>query len=457
MSRPWLPRSVAVVVLATIAGVTLVGAVVVVAARSDSRADPTATPPTVKATTPTTTSAAPAAPTSTSAAPAPLSGSAGAALDRIWRDTPSGCLVVTDEGRILYEREADRPVVPASVTKTLTAIAAVDVLGADARLTTVVRAAAPLVDGVIKGDLWIIGGGDPVLGTDAWARQLSTSPPLYTSLDELATRVVNAGVRAVEGRVLADDSRYDAVRYVPSMPRRFLADGEIGPLTAASVNDGFEVWGHPGQPFDDPARGAAAIFGDLLRARGVTVREAPATGRSPAGYDIAIIESPTVLDLAAAMLRDSDNGTAELLVKEIGVRRSGRGTTADGVGALVAALGARGLPTAGSKILDGSGLSDSQHVTCRLLALAVAQRAPGLEGLPIAGRTGTLRNRLRGTVGEGRVRGKTGSLDGVSALSGVVDSLGGRRLSFAYVANDLAIGRSLREQQDALALALARE
>ena len=358
----------------------------------------------------------------------------------------------------MYERETDQPVVAASVMKTLTALAAVDVLGGDARLTTVVRSATPIADGVVHGDLWIIGGGDPVLGTDAWARQLSTTPALYTSLDELADRVVRAGVRVVEGRVRADDSRYDEVRYVPSMPRRFIADGEIGPLSAVSVNDGFEVWGHPGRAFRDPALGASAIFADLLRERGVSVVGEAGTGSAPGGPVVATIDSPTVLELATVMLRDSDNGTAELLVKEVGLRTTGRGTTADGVAALRAALDARGLPTAGSDILDGSGLSDTQRVTCRLLTYAVAQRTRVLDdGLPVAGQTGTLRNRLRGTPAEGRLRGKTGSLDGVSALAGVVDSTEGRRLSFAYVANDLALGTSVRTQQDALTLALVRE
>src|SRR3546814_6396768 len=118
------------------------------------------------------------------------------------------------------EANDEATVVPASLTKLLTAAAALEGLGADARLRTEVRAAAPPVDGVVAGDLWLVGGGDPVLGTDVWASQMDSSPPPHTSLDVLADRVVAAGVRRVEGRVVGDESCYDAERYVDTWPAR---------------------------------------------------------------------------------------------------------------------------------------------------------------------------------------------------------------------------------------------
>lgn len=415
-----------------------------------------------RASTTTATSAATGASPPTTVAPTPvppaLSPTTQAALDDVWRSTPStGCLVVIDRGSIVYERDPDRSVVAASVTKILTAIAAVDVLGADTRFSTGVRAAGTPVDGTIEGDLWLVGGGDPVLGTNAWAAQLDSSPPLYTSLDELADRVVGAGVRSVTGAVVGDDSRYDDVRYVPTMPRRFIADGEIGPLSALSVNDGFAVWGHPGEAFADPPGGAARVFSELLRARGVSIGGEPTTGRAPDVPDLVTVASPTVAELTNAMLRDSDNGTAELLVKAIGYQRTREGSTTAGLRVLEEALAARSLPTAGSQIRDGSGLTESQAVTCRLLAAAASQSTPALDGLPVAGRSGALRERFQDTAAEGRLRAKTGSLDGVAALAGVVETSNGRRLAFAYVLNGLAPGASARSRQDALGVVLAED
>ena len=119
-----------------------------------------------------------APPPTTTAAPAewPLAG----ALGPVWADTPGGCLRVTAGDRVLYEANPDAAVVPASVTKPFTASVALRVLGADRRFRTTVATASAPVDGVVAADLWLVGGGDPVLGTDAWAAHLDADERLYT-------------------------------------------------------------------------------------------------------------------------------------------------------------------------------------------------------------------------------------------------------------------------------------
>ena len=390
--------------------------------------------------------------TSSTVPPSPLA----SAMQALWTRVPSGCLSVTDDTGAVYEINPDVAARPASVVKVLTAIAALDALGRDHRMTTITRATPP-VDGVVAGDLWLVGGGDPVLGTEAWAS--TTGRAIHTSLDALADRVAEAGVRTIEGRVLGDDSRYDRARSVASWPRRLVVDGESGPLSALLVNDGFRVWGHPGVRFADPAAGAAGLLTDLLRARGIEVREDASSGSVPELPTIASIESPPLGDIVHAMLRDSDNETAELLFKEMG-RLGGEGaTTAAGEAYVRSRLAGLGLPVEGSRLADGSGLSDANRVTCGLLTAALsAQGASIFDGLAVAGRSGTLRTRLRGTELVGRLRAKTGSLDGVSALTGFVDLDDGRRLTFALLVNGLPVpdsgaGRSI---QDEFALALAR-
>ena len=363
-------------------------------------------------------------------------------------------MAVASQGRSLYEANLDASVVPASVTKLLTATAALDVVGADTRFTTTVLGELGS-DGVVAGDLWIVGGGDPVLGTDAWASRNGVGGRLHTSLDKLADLVGAAGVRRVAGRVVGDDTRYDARRVVPSWPPRLVADGEAGPLSALLANDGFRVWGHPGVPFADPPAGTAGLLRQLLEQRGVDVDGGAASGRAPGASEIAAVSSPRVGDLVTELLRESDNETAELLVKEIGLRQSGDGTTASGTRAVAATLVARGIPMANTVVADGSGLSREARVTCRALAALLTGAEPMLaHRLAVAGESGTLRNRLRGTAAAGRVRAKTGSLDGMSGLAGYADTTTGQRVVFAYIANGLPVPSSTSSVQDPFLLTL---
>lgn len=396
----------------------------------------------------------PPSPPATAVSPVPFSPALAATLDAVWRAAPGGCAVVSSGGASLYEANPDAAVVPASLAKLLTATAALDILGVDDRFTTRVHGDLA-ADGVVLGDLWIVGGGDPVLGTDAWAARQGAGGRLHTSLDTLADRVVGSGVRRIAGRVTGDDSRYDRQRTVASWPARLVTDGEVGPLSALVANDGFRVWGHPGIPFADPAAGTAQLFGDLLRQRGVAVGGDATSGTAPTGVELATVSSPPVGDLVSEMLRDSDNGTAELLVKETGLRRYGEGSTEAGVRAIAGVLATRRLPTGNAVIADGSGLSATARVTCRLLATLLDGAEPMLaERLAVAGEAGTLRNRFGGTAVAGRVRAKTGSLDGMSGLAGFADPLEGRRLVFSYIVTGLADPVLIPSVQDPFVAAL---
>lgn len=293
--------------------------------------------------------------------------------------------------------------------------------------------------------------------TDAWAAQLDADRRLYTSLDALADQVAAAGIRRVEGRVIGDESRYDTDRYVDTWPQRLIADGEAGPLSAPSVNDGFRTWGHPGVPFADPPIDAAAVFAQLLAARGVAVVGSAASGAAPGGaIEVARIESPPLGQLVHAMLRDSDNGTAELLVKELGRSRLATGTTAAGTRAIGEALAGIGVTAAGVTVADGSGLSDAPRVTCRALTTVLAGNADVLSGrLAVAGRDGTLARRFLDTPASGRIQAKTGSLEGTAALAGYTRTGDRTTVEFAYIINGLPHSVSGRRLQDRLAAILA--
>jgi serine-type D-Ala-D-Ala carboxypeptidase/endopeptidase (penicillin-binding protein 4) len=192
-------------------------------------------------------------------------------------------------------------------------------------------------------------------------------------------------------------------------------------------------------PAPDPAADAARVVTDRLRAKGVAVVGAPRAGRAPGGgIEVASLASPPVSQIVAEMLTYSDNETAEAALKEIGVATSGDGSAAAGKAALTQLLTDAGVAVDGVGLVDGSGLSNQGRLTCRTLTelLTLPETAPVLrDGLAVAGETGTLAERWRGTQVAGRLRAKTGSLRNVTALAGEVEALAGGRVTFAYVAN----------------------
>jgi D-alanyl-D-alanine carboxypeptidase/D-alanyl-D-alanine-endopeptidase (penicillin-binding protein 4) len=174
---------------------------------------------------------------------------------------------------------------------------------------------------------------------------------------------------------------------------------------------------------------------------------------------LASIESPPLREVVGQMLAFSDNTTAELLVKELGLQRLGEGSTEVGTQAVVEILSGLGLPVDGVVMRDGSGLHDENRATCELLA-ALLDRAGEdsdlAQGLAVAGQSGSLVERFLDTFVSGRLRAKTGTLDESTALSGFVDTLTGIDLLFAYVANGTDLDEDDVNLQDQLANALVR-
>ena len=349
------------------------------------------------------------------------------------------CLVVESGRRVLFERRADLSLLPASNLKLLTGAAVLSELGADTRLRTSVRGALG-PDGVVHGDLWLVGGGDPLLATGDYVAVFRRQPQVHTPLEELARRVRAAGVTTVTGSVRGDESRYDTERYLPTWKAGYLTDNEIGPMSALTVNDGFAAFRPRRVRADRPATHAAAVFTQLLRSQGVTVTGEPAEGRVPASVkQVATIDSLPVRDLVAQMLRESDNMTSELLVKEV-ARHAGRpASTGEGLEEVEIELAGERLPTAGVELHDGSGLDRANRATCAAVQAVLRDDGPTgplAVGLPIANRSGTLLDRFVGSPAAGKVRAKTGSLDEVSAFSGFAEGRQGT-LTFSLLLNGL--------------------
>ncbi|HSH60564.1 MAG TPA: D-alanyl-D-alanine carboxypeptidase [Acidimicrobiales bacterium] len=369
------------------------------------------------------------------------------------------CLMVRQAGRQVFARKPSEPLVPASTMKVLTAHAVLNKLGPDETFVTEVRATSPVgPGGVVTGPLWLVGGGDPVLATADFAVSPPNEPQVRTSFEALADALVAGGVRQVLGGVVGDETRYDVQRFVPTWKSTYLTSGQVGPISALNVNHGFASLGPAAAFGSQPDALAAGALTNLLRARGVIVTGGPGEGAAPAGAAIvARVASPPVRDVVGAMLRHSDNLAAELMLKELGQRFAGDGSTTGGLGVLRDTLASTGLPVAELAAVDGSGLDRSDLATCNLLLGAVEAGGPSgtmAAGFPVAGRTGTLAQRFAANPAAGRLRAKTGSLDNVTGLTGYVDPVGGgQALSFALLANDVpndGLARALQEQVGAV-------
>ena len=356
---------------------------------------------------------------------------------------PGSCLVVGLDGAPVFDRAGGTSVLPASNMKIVTAAVALDVLGAEHRFTTEARGDASPAGGVLNGNLYLVGGGDPVLGTAPYvaaaAAQVNYPQPYVTPLEALADQIVATGVRQITGSVLGDDSRYDAERFVPSWPASYATSREAGPLGALMVNDSAATL-DPLRSADDPAVSAAATLTALLRERGVVVAgEAGRAVAPPVAPVVTTIQSRPLGELVGELLTTSDDNTAELLVKEIGAVAGGAGTRAAGLAIMQAKLGEWGVPLEGIYLIDGSGLDRGNRLTCAALQGVlrhVGGTGPVADGLPVAGRTGTLVDAFRGNPAEARLRAKTGTLSEAKALSGFVDAVDGQRhVSFSYIQN----------------------
>ena len=379
---------------------------------------------------------------------------------------PTSCLSMSVDG-VPLPLSADTAVIPASTVKLLVASAAIDVLGADYTFTTRVVGPAP-VDGVVSGDIVLIGGGDPLLSGDWYPNSNLDRYPVFghTSLDELASSLLANGVTSIAGRVLGDGSRYDDEWYYDDWGPG-IAGIEAGPIDALMANDA-RVEGDDYRALD-PVEGASREFVQRLNAAGIEVLGGSGVGRpSTDAIELATVTSSPLSLVIAEMLQNSDNNTAEMLVKEIGLHSGGKGNRRDGLAAVQNSLRAQGVDVTDLQLVDGSGLSNMARLRCQTLVdtLTAADSAV-IDGLAVAGMSGTLTSIFTEGPMTGALRAKTGTLGNlpydqdppaVKGLTGEYVARGGETLSFALVLNQSKVNdqANYRPIWDALASTMAQ-
>jgi D-alanyl-D-alanine carboxypeptidase/D-alanyl-D-alanine-endopeptidase (penicillin-binding protein 4) len=333
-----------------------------------------------------------------------------AGLARLFRRVGKSGAIAIDgaTGRVLFKRKAGRPRILASNTKLFTTSTALARYRSEGRLYTSAWSVDDVSDGISQG-LYLRGGGDPTLSS--------------ATLTRLAARVRAQGVTSVQGPLRYDDSFLDRQT---GIPQHGITSERVGTLSALTID-----YGGP----SDPARLAAQRFRDALRRAGIAIGSSVTPGLVVPGFiRVADSGSPTMAELIEDTNVPSNNFFAEMLLKDLGGEFGGSGSTAAGIGVVRQFASSRGASFTGE---NGSGLSrrnkaspagvvkllDSmievdENASAEAQAEQERQRDAWIGSLAVAGRTGTLARRMRGTAARGRCRAKTGTLNGVSALSG---------------------------------------
>jgi len=402
----------------------------------------------------------------------------------------------------LVELDADRPLRPASNLKLATTAVALTLLGAAADFETKFEAGGPLRDGVLRGDLVVRAGGDPLMAEEL---EGECGPLLAPWVQELR----GAGVQMIAGDLVLDLGTFADATPGPAWPSPaqhwkdycalasgFSANGGCITIKVEPTTPGRPavVWVHPlghGANLDvdvltsakkSPSNVRPVVFSDRIRVRGtipadvsswvgryahpdpvglfgavlrralsdggVEVKGATRRERGTrGGRTLATLRSP-IASVLPAINSNSNNAVADQLFYKVGADFSGAGDREGGARATLSALGEYGLDVEGFQQVDGSGLSRENRVTARQMVClldAVVDVGDGgagvfMESLALSGRTGTLADRMIGTPAESRVRGKTGFIGGTSALSGVAMCEGGRFLVFSVLVEYPVLG-----------------
>ncbi|WP_230686478.1 D-alanyl-D-alanine carboxypeptidase/D-alanyl-D-alanine endopeptidase [Catellatospora vulcania] len=386
----------------------------------------------------------------------------------------SASVVDVGTGGVLYERAPTEMITPASNTKLVTAAAVLTTRGPDYRITTRV------VAGPNPGEVVLIGAGDATLGV--------TAKKFYegaAQLDDLAAQVRKAMGDTPITKVLTDGSLFTGPTASPDWPSDTLGEGNVSRITAVMINGArtdIKDRVMPFNRFSDPERAAGDAFAKLLGLTDSAKGKAPATtatgsaapspqasaaaAGSPApGTQLGAVQSAPLLRQVEQMLTESDNTLAEALAHQVALAKGQPGSFAGAADAIEQVVTELGLDATQSDLLDGSGMSPKNKISPKVLTGLLVKAAGGTDshlsdffnGLPVAGWSGTMTLRFaKSKSGFGVVRAKSGTLNFVNSLSGVVQTADGRLLAFAVLAENVQVDRDTAQNAlDKIAASIA--
>jgi D-alanyl-D-alanine carboxypeptidase/D-alanyl-D-alanine-endopeptidase (penicillin-binding protein 4) len=367
-----------------------------------------------------------------------------------------GYVVDLNTGRPLFSSAPNVARLPASVEKLYTTSTALLRFGVNATLTTSLLGRGTLDSrGRWHGTLYIKGGGDPTFGSASFDHFAYGGGATIQRL--VANLVRTTGITSIKGRVIGDESYFDSLRGTPATGYRFSTDVE-GSLSAlvynrGLINSGTEYVLHP-------AVFAAQQLVSALRAARVKVAaHIPiGAGKAPsAARRLTLVHSPRMATLIKLTNTPSDNFFAETLLKDIGAKFAGSGTTAAGVSVVRSELASKFRIH--PRLDDGSGLSRTDFTSPHDVVTLLRQMADNpsfISSLAVAGESGTLQSEMRGTVAQDRCRGKTGTLHDVANLAGYCTAEDGHTLAFAFLMNGVSNPDAAHNVEANMAVSVAR-
>jgi serine-type D-Ala-D-Ala carboxypeptidase/endopeptidase (penicillin-binding protein 4) len=369
----------------------------------------------------------------------------------------SGLEVVdTETGEVVCASGAESMLPLASNTKLFTTATALSKLGPSSTIPTKVMTDGTIdSNGVLQGSLYLKGGGDPALGTPAFYNSYLAG--LGTNIFALVPQLKRAGIKAVTGRLYGDDTIFDRKRGVADS--NYATSVYIGPLSGLDFNSGFAGNSSSGHFSADPAKLATQTLAKSMRNSGIQISPTVALGKTPsAAKSVAVVRSPTISEIVNTTDVYSDNFFAEMLEKLLGARFGGAGTTAAGTRVVE-----EYAESMGSDIqqVDGSGLTRSNLSSAADVVdlLLGVQKSPigeeFIQDLALSGKEGTTAGRMKGTAAYGRCRLKTGTLTGVSNLSGYCFNTSGKIMAFSTLMGSVGSTETAHYYQDKIAGAVA--
>ncbi|MGE3757901.1 MAG: D-alanyl-D-alanine carboxypeptidase/D-alanyl-D-alanine-endopeptidase [Pseudobdellovibrionaceae bacterium] len=410
-----------------------------------------------------------------------------------------GILIQTGEGEdeaTILSINAERPMSPASVTKLATGAAALTAFPPGTKFKTKLMSSARIEKGVLKGDLYLVGDGDPSFVSE--------------TMWYLVNVLTRSQIRTIEGNIVVDDTKFDKLRYDPSRSPERVDRAYDSPVGAMSFNwNAVNIFIRPGkeqgdvaQVFVDPeneyirlvgkvstGRGNSKddiavsrvetkdFWGDVisvggktgiglkevvifknvtspdlwaggnlksfLAQRGIETKGKVTTGQTPAGATLlAESEGSTIERILADMNKFSNNFVAEMITKNISAKRKTPGTIDDGMKAIEEYLLSLKIPREQFSLTNPSGLTRDNKISANALNRILEEmkhdfqyQPEFLTSLPIGGIDGTLKNRMRNTAATRWVRAKTGSINQVVSLAGYAGRKDGHVLTFSFIYN----------------------
>ncbi|HVV90798.1 MAG TPA: D-alanyl-D-alanine carboxypeptidase/D-alanyl-D-alanine-endopeptidase, partial [Solirubrobacterales bacterium] len=369
----------------------------------------------------------------------------------------SGLEVVdTETEEVVCAARAEKMLPLASNTKLFTTSAVLGKLGPSSTIPTKVLTDGTIdASGVLHGSLYLQGGGDPTLGTPAFYDSYLAG--LGTNIFALVPQLKRAGIKAVTGRLYGDDTIFDRKRGVADS--NYATSIYIGPLSGLDFNSGFAGNTSSSHFSSDPAKLATQTLDNSMRHSGIRIGPTIALAKTPGdAKSVAVVHSPPISEVVNTTDVYSDNFFAEMLEKLLGARFGGAGTTAAGTRVVEAYARAMGSEI---KQVDGSGLTRSNLASPRDvvdLLTGVQKSAIGeefIQDLALSGKEGTTAGRMKGTAAYGRCRLKTGTLTGVSNLSGYCFNKSGKVMAFSTLMGSVGSTETAHYYQDLIAGAVA--